>query len=321
MTRRFVNELAEQETIDQVFLLADKQLRTNRQGNMYLQLRLSDRSGALTAMLWNVTDRVTASFEPGDYVRVQGSTQSYNNALQVIARQVERVDRSEVDESEFTTVNSARIDELTKRLSDHLRGVNNYHLRALAESFLLDERFLEDFTAAPAGVKNHHAYRGGLLDHVVSLIEAARALAPCYPQLDTDMLVLGAFLHDVGKVRELTFDRELGYSDEGQLIGHIVIGVELLNAKIVDAEKLTGEDFPEELALRLKHMIVSHHGQLEYGSPTLPMTLEAVALHYLDNLDARMQSFGQLLREDSSSDSHWTVYQANIGRKLFKGGI
>lgn len=320
MSRRFIQELTEQEAIDEVFLLSDKQQRTNRQGSMYLQLRLTDRSGTLTGMLWNATDAVADGFEAGDYVRIRGTTQNYNNSLQMIVRHVERVPSEEVTESDFTTIDSAHIERQTERLRSHLQGLRNRYLRALAESFLMDQALVELLTSAPAGIKNHHAYRGGLLDHVVNMLDVAQAIAPCYPQLDLDLLKIGVFLHDLGKVKELSFEREFSYSDEGQLIGHIVLGVELLNEKMRETEQNLGEDVPEELRLRVKHMIVSHHGQYEFGSPTLPMTLEAIALHFLDNLDARMQSAGLLLREDVSGDSRWTSYQANVGRKLFKGG-
>jgi 3'-5' exoribonuclease len=185
----------------------------------------------------------------------------------------------------------------------------------------MDEAFMARFSAAPAGVKNHHAYRGGLLDHIVSLMELCNIVSPRYADLDGELLLMGAFLHDMGKIDELTYDRELGYSDEGQLIGHVVIAVGILNDKVRQAQQLSGEEFPKELLLRLQHMIVSHHGEYEFGSPKLPMTLEAVALHYLDNLDAKIYSIGQLMRDDVNTDSNWTPFQANLGRKLFKGGM
>jgi 3'-5' exoribonuclease len=172
---------------------------------------------------------------------------------------------------------------------------------------------------APAGTKNHHAYHGGLLEHIVSLMELVLRVAPCYPQIDRDMLLIGAFLHDLGKVDELSYDRGLAYTDEGQLIGHLIIAVEMLDRKIVEAETLSGEKMPAETVLRLKHLILSHHGEYAFGSPKLPMTLEAIALYCLDNLDAKINSFHQLIQEDPNTDSSWTVYQPNIERKLFKG--
>jgi len=175
------------------------------------------------------------------------------------------------------------------------------------------------FARAPAGVKNHHAYYGGLLEHVVNLMEVVLRISPCYPQIGRDLLLMGAFLHDVGKTDELAYERELAYTDEGQLIGHLVMAVGMLDAKVAEAEKLAGEPIPAEIVLRLKHMLVSHHGKYEFGSPKLPMTLEAVALYCLDNLDAKVNAFQQLLRDDPNVDSPWTGFNANLSRKLFKG--
>jgi len=314
-----MTQYADRESVDEVFLASEKQLRTNRQGNLYLQLRLSDRSGSVTAMMWNAGEKVYRSFDNGDYLRVQGTAQFYNGTLQMILNRVEKVDATEIDESDFITLGAADIDQLTGRLSEMLRAMKSYPLRNLAECFLVDEEFMARFSSASAGVKNHHAYRGGLLEHVISLMELTAVVAVRYPEIDSDLLLMGAFLHDIGKIRELTYERDLGYSDEGQLIGHLVIAVGMLDEKVREAEELSGEEFPEELLLRLKHMIVSHHGEYEFGSPKLPMTLEAIALHYLDNLDSKMYSVGQLIREDANTDSHWTPYQAHLGRKLFKG--
>jgi 3'-5' exoribonuclease len=197
--------------------------------------------------------------------------------------------------------------------------VQNPHLRNLAECFLADEEFMGKFITAPAGIKNHHAYRGGLLAHVVSLMEVCRVVAPRYPELDGDMLLIGAFLHDAGKIDELTYDTEFGYSDEGQLIGHVVMILSTVEDKVAESERMAGERFPPELMLRLKHLIISHHGEYQYGSPKLPMTLEAIALHLLDNLDAKLYSVAQIMKEDVGSESAWTSYNQSLGRKFFKG--
>jgi 3'-5' exoribonuclease len=317
--RRFVNQLAERENIDQVFLVADKQLRANRNGNLYLQLRLMDKTGSLTGMLWNANDQIFNSVQTGNYLRVAGTTQLYNGQLQMIVTRVEPADPRQVDEQDFVTVSTEEIDRLARRLSELLRGIRNVHLRNLAEVFLADEQFMAKFTTAPAGIKNHHAYRGGLLAHVVSLMEACCAIAPLYPELDGELLLMGAFLHDAGKIDELTYDREFGYSDEGQLIGHVVMAVSMLEDKIAEADRLSGEPMPRGLLLRLKHLIVSHHGEYEFGSPKLPMTLEAIALHLLDNLDAKLYSASQIMKEDAGGDSAWTSFNQALGRKFFKG--
>jgi 3'-5' exoribonuclease len=183
----------------------------------------------------------------------------------------------------------------------------------------MDEAFVHDFCHAPAGVRNHHAYLGGLLEHVVTLLDGADRILPSYPEVDRDLLLAGVFLHDIGKVRELSFGRAFGYTDEGQLIGHLVIGVEMLNEKVARVPDLTGEPFPVELLLRLKHMILSHHGTYEFGSPRLPMTPEAIALHQLDNLDAKVHSFTRDIREDRNNTSAWTPFNQSLQRRLFKG--
>ncbi|HID75680.1 MAG TPA: HD domain-containing protein [Planctomycetaceae bacterium] len=319
MGRRFVKELGQQESVDEVFLASGKQLRPNRNGNLYLQVELSDRTGAISARMWNATESLYRSFDNGDYVRVCGTTQLYQGSLQLIATRLTKVFPEEVREEDFVPLPSTALEKLVARLSELLRSLEDPQLKTLAECFLLDDQFMEQFARAPAGVKHHHAYQGGLLEHVVNLMEVANRVAPCYPQINRDLLLAGAFLHDIGKVSELSYQRELAYTDEGQLIGHLVMGVGLLDAKVREAERLSGEAFPEDLLLRLKHMIVSHHGQYEFGSPKLPMTLEALALYYLDSLDAKVFAFHQQLEDDPNVDSSWTCFHPTLGRKLFKG--
>ena len=319
MTRRYVNQLANGESVDDLFLVVDKQLRANRQGNLYLHLELRDKTGTVGARLWNATEDLARTFEPGDYLRVRAKVQVYQGALQVIVSHLDVADPSQLDPAEFLPQGSQDVARLTARLRQHLMGLSNPHLRALAECFLIDDDFLRKFTAAPAGIKVHHAYHGGLLEHVVTLMDAADAIARLYPGLDRDLLMAGAFLHDVGKVDELSYDRAFGYTDEGQLLGHLVMGVAMLREKVGRAVELTDEPFPTELRLRLEHMIVSHHGTQEFGSPKVPMTPEAVALHYLDTLDAKLHAVAREIRDDPGRESNWTPFHPGLGRRLFKG--
>jgi 3'-5' exoribonuclease len=319
MPRRYVNQLGEKEIVGQVFRASEKQLRPNRAGNLYLQVELSDRSGTIGARLWNASESIYRSFDNGDYVHVDGTTQLFQGTMQLIATRLVRVEPGEVNEEDFLPLGAVDIDRLEARLGEILRGIANPHLRNLAECFLIDEALMAKYTRAPAGIKHHHAYHGGLLEHGVNLMEVVLRIAPCYPKVDRDLLVMGAFLHDISKIDELSYEREFAYSDEGQLIGHLVMAVELLDAKIREAEELSGEAMPRELVLRLKHMIVSHHGEYEYGSPKLPMTLEAVALYCLDNLDAKLAAFGQQMHDDPNVGSPWTNYNPLLSRKLFKG--
>ena len=217
------------------------------------------------------------------------------------------------------TLSPAEIDRLANRLAEILRGLGDPHLRNLAECCLADDDFMRRFARSPAGVKNHHAYPGGLLEHVVNLMEITLRIADRYPAIDAELLLIGAFLHDIGKIEELNSEKGFTYTDAGQMLGHIVLAVSMLDAKLAQTAELSGEEFPAETALRLKHMIISHHGHYEFGAPKLPMTLEAIALHHLDNLDAKIHHFQQLIRDDASADSPWTQFHHNLNRKLYKG--
>ena len=279
MARRYVSQLRHQEPVDQVFMASEKQLRPNRAGNLYLQVDLSDRSGSIGARMWNASEQDYRCFENGDYVRVEGSTQLFQGSIQLIATHICKATPGDVDQDDFLILGSKDIDQLLGRMMEHLRRMSDPHLVNLAECFLMDDELVRKLTKAPAGVKNHHAYQGGLLEHVVGLMDLIQQVVPLYPQINPDLLMMGAFLHDIGKVDELSYERDLAYTDEGQLIGHLVIAVGMLDRKLRDAERLSGEPVPSESVLRLKHMIVSHHGEYEFGSPKLPMTVEAIALH------------------------------------------
>jgi 3'-5' exoribonuclease len=321
MGRRFVQQLQDGDSIEEVFLATDKQLRANRNGNLYLQLELRDRTGSISARLWNAGEHLFRSFEGGDFLLIKGKVQLFQGALQMILSHLERIDTEKVDLTDFLPHTEQDVSKLLERLRAVLLKLGNPHLRALVECFLMDDHLVREFCKAPAGVRNHHAYIGGLLEHVVTLLDAAERLLPIYPEVDRDLLLAGIFLHDIGKVRELSYGRAFAYSDEGQLVGHIVIGVEMLNEKVQRVPDLTGEPFPTELLLRLKHMILSHHGSYEFGSPRLPMTPEAIALHYLDNFDAKVHSFARDIREDRNQTSAWTPFNQSIQRRLYKGGI
>src|SRR5947207_6789524 len=321
MTRRFVTELADGEAVEDLFLVSDKQLRANRNGNLYIQVDLRDRSGVISARLWNAGEPLFRSFDVGDFVRARGKVQLFQGALQVILSGLEKVEPGSVELTDFLPHTTQDVGVLLQKLRDAVRKIGDPHLRALAECFLMDDAFVRDFCTVPAGVRNHHAYVGGLLEHVVTLLDAAERLLPLYPGVDRDLLLVGVFLHDAGKVRELTCKKAFAYTDEGQLIGHITIGVELATEKAAEAAKLTGEPFPAELLLRVKHMILSHHGQLDFGSPVVPMTPEAIFLATLDNLDAKVNTFTRDIREDRNATSAWTPYSQSLGRRLFKGAV
>jgi 3'-5' exoribonuclease len=319
MTRRYIKEFADGDTIDAVFLLADKQLRANRNANLYLLADLRDKTGTISARMWNVTEEATAYLNSGEFVQVKGKIQLYQGGLQMIATHIYPATTDGIDMADFLPKTERDVDRLITRLREILLSIRDPHLRALMECFLIDEQLMQGFCTAPAGIKAHHAYQGGLLEHVVTMLEVGQRIADLYPDLDSGLLLAGVFLHDIGKVRELSYENGFGYTDEGQLLGHMLIAVELLAAKIRETVQLTDEPFPEELAMRLKHMIVSHHGTYEFGSAKLPMTPEAIALHHIDNLDAKLHEFTRNINEDPNRLSHWTPFNSRLDRKLFKG--
>ncbi|GAB5403343.1 MAG: OB-fold nucleic acid binding domain-containing protein [Aureliella sp.] len=318
MQRQSIAQLQARENVDEIYRVADKQIRSNRQGNDYILLQLMDQTGQISGLRWNAGQSIYETFQKGDFLRVVGTTQLHNGMLQIIVRDFSPVEADQVDEADFSKARPAEVENLLEQLSSVLRSVTCPQLSRIVESYLTDDDLIESFKRAPAGVKTHHAYEGGLLRHVVDLIQIADAIAPRYPQLNRDLLIVGVFLHDLGKIVELNFGTEMSYSDPGQMLGHLVQGVVELQTRVDRMKAETGEAIPDEIVWRLQHMIVSHHGQLDHGSPKVPMTIEAIVLAYLDDMDAKVNAATELIEADRNSDSQWTSYHPTIGRKLYK---
>ena len=319
MSRRFVTDLKDGEVVDDVFLVSDKQLRANRNAALYLSVDLRDKTGMMNGRMWNVSEDSCSEIQSGGFVRARGKVQLFQGTLQLILTHCDPVSATGVDPVDFEQMSSLKIEQLLDQLRTVLLGFENTHLRTLMECFLVDESLLHSLAETPAGFKAHHAYPGGLLEHVVTLLKAAEKICEVYVELDLELLQAGVFLHDIGKTRELSCTSGFNYTDEGQLLGHLSIGVEMLTEKIRRVNELVSEPFPQELEWRLKHMILSHHGSYEFGSPRLPMTPEAMTLHMIDNLDAKLHEFNRAIQDDPNSGSHWTLYIPRLDRKIFKG--
>ena len=317
--RRSINQLKENEKISEIYVVSEKQLRPNKKGNLYLQFNLSDKTGTICGFLWDVTDAAACDFESGDYIRVDGTTQRFQGTLQFIATRLTKVDASSVDPSDFVRIQSVDVPKAQSRLRELLRSITNPSLRNLADCFLIDDAFIDVFSKTPAGIKLHHAYPGGLLEHSLQMMETAVRIADLYPVLQRDLLLMGAFLHDIGKVKELAFGNEMYYTDQGQLLGHSFLGVEILCEKIAKTEELSGEPFDTETTMLLKHMLISHHGTYENQCTKLPMSLEAVTLHFIDSIDSKISEFRKYILDDPNVGSLWTNYIPGIERKLYKG--
>ena len=318
MTRVLISQIQPQSSIDEVFRVADKQHRANRQGNMYLLLQLTDRSGSISGMRWNADARMYESFQKGDFLRIQGAAQLHNGQLQLIVNQFQLVDPATIDLEDFDQLDRGKVDRLWGELLVLIESLISPSAKAIAMAFYNDSDLANKFRMAPAGIKAHHAHAGGLLEHVVELMQIANLLATRYTHIDRDLLILGAMLHDIGKLEELLFEDEMSYSDPGQLIGHLVQGVQMLDRKIPVAEASLGEPISTKFIMRLQHLIVSHHGQLEHGSPRVPQTLEAIVLHAIDDMDAKVNAATDWIRADRNSDTPWTSFNPTIGRKFYK---
>ena len=317
-SRQSVSDLAHNETVDEVYLLADKQLRSNRNGDLYLLSQLRDRTGQISGLMWNVREDQANGLAPNSHVAVRGKAQNYQGQMQIILSHIETADSAQLNPDDFLPEQSAAAGEHLETLINRVRAFSHPDLRDLLLAILEDDELVAKLKAAPAGIKLHHAYPGGLIEHKAQLAALAACVASQYDEIDADLLVAGAILHDLGKVDELSYEATFGYTDSGQLLGHIVLGVQLLDRKIAQVEASREQPLDADLVLRLRHLVVSHHGSLEHGSPRLPQTPEAIALAGLDNLDARLNEALSLIRDDPNTDSRWTPFNPNMGRKLYK---
>jgi 3'-5' exoribonuclease len=315
MKSPFVSDLKPNQVITTTFLVHVKDVRQKKSGDPYLSLLLGDRTGDVDAKMWDNVAEVMETFERDDFVKVKGLLQVFQNRLQLTIHKMSRVLDGDVDFTDYFPASERDPEEMFAELRGIIAGIANPHLRALLETFMDDEPLARMYRIAPAAKQVHHAFLGGLIEHVLSLCCLARATAQHYKYVDLDLLLTGVILHDVGKVAELTYDRSFGYSSEGQLIGHIAIGLRFLHEKL---QRLP--DFPPKLRILVEHMILSHHGELEFGSPKLPQFPEALLLHHLDNLDSKMECMRALVAKDRLVEGYWTGYNASLERAVLKKG-
>jgi 3'-5' exoribonuclease len=293
------------------FVVVSKQVKPKKTGEPYLALTLGDRSGHIEAKMWdNVEDAINV-FEQDDFIKVKGLLNKYKTRFQITIHKLRRLQESEVDFADYLPKTTKDIGELWQTLAGVVATFQNPHLKALVEAFMDDPEIAEAYRTAPAAKSLHHACIGGLLDHVVSLFRSCDLVCRNYPQVNRDLLLTGAFLHDIGKIHELTYNRAFSYTTRGQLLGHMVIELEMLHTKIAQIR-----GFPDELKLLVEHLIISHHGEYEFGSPKLPMFPEALMLHYLDDLDSKMESMRAHFAREVGTDGSWTGYNSSLGRPL-----
>ncbi|MGC2446657.1 MAG: OB-fold nucleic acid binding domain-containing protein [Candidatus Sulfotelmatobacter sp.] len=313
MKEFFICDCLQQENkvITSSFVVASKQVKPKKNGEPYLALVLADRTGQIEAKMWDNVEEFIAAFEQDDFLKIKGLINKYKNRFQLTIHKLRRMGEAEIDYTDYLPKTTKDIGELWRTLADFVGTFQNPHLKALVESFMADPEIAERYRNAPAAKTLHHAYIGGLLDHVVSLFRSCDLMSRNYPQINRDLLLTGAFLHDIGKIDELTYKRSFSYTTRGQLLGHMIIELEMLQAKLA---KLP--DFPPELKTLLEHLIISHHGQYDFGSPKLPMFPEALMLHYLDDLDSKMEAMRAHFEREGELEGPWTSYNPSLGRPL-----
>jgi 3'-5' exoribonuclease len=287
MKEIYVSDLAkfENQPIISYFAVTLKQLRGRKDGGQYLALALGDRTGQIESRMWENFNGALGEFEQGDIIKVKAEVCRYNGRLQLNLEKIRRAVAEEIILSDYLPQTEFDIDELWAKLNGCIESFTNVHLKALLRCFLEDEEIARALRQAPAAKNLHHAWLGGLLEHIVSLLAICDSTAKHYPEINRDLLLTGAILHDIGKLEELSWGTNFDYTLSGQMLGHITLGIRMIEKKVAGLA-----DFPSDLRVLVEHLVLSHHGKLEFGSPKLPMIPEAIVLHYLDDLDAKMHT-------------------------------
>jgi 3'-5' exoribonuclease len=310
---QYVSSLKPGETVDDVFVLSEKSLSQKKDGKNYLNLTFMDRTGTLKGVLWENVEDTVDRISAGDYVQVKGSVSEYRGTLQLVVRTVIRSAAENVEPADFLPVTTRNIDAMFEKLLQITDTLKTPCFHDLFKLFWADTEMVRLFKAAPAAKKMHHAYIGGLLEHTLSMAILVDRLAGHYTGVDRDLLLTGAILHDIGKIREFEFSSYIDYTSEGRLLSHIVIGLQIIDEKM----KLI-KDFPEEQAVLLKHLVVSHHGVKEFGSPELPKTIEAVLLNHIDEIDSKVKGIREFMASEDPNAS-WTSFHKLMNRHFYMG--
>ena len=319
MPRLFLRDAQPGDTFKDVYVLTNKQFATASSGKPYLKAFVGDRTASLTARWWSCPREVFDDLPDGGFVLIQGRVENYQNNLQVVIEAAWPPKPDSFKTDDLIAHTSRDIPQMFDRLAAILGTIANRHLRAIIDAYLADRDLMADFRHAPAAQTFHHAFLGGLLEHTLNSVEVAEAVCPFYPGLNRDLVVAGIFLHDIAKTWELTYDTAFGYSDAGHLVGHIVKAAMWVDDKRRAAERKLNEPVPQILVDVLQHIILSHHGEHEYGSPKLPMTPEAIVVHMIENMDAKLMM--ALAATRGPGGGVWTEYMKAFGGKMFRPDV
>lgn len=319
MAHKFISEVNPGEPVNDIYMVRDPILRSTTKGDLYIAMFLSDRTGQLNGRMWQATELVYKSLPKPGFVHVKGRSELYQNNLQIVINTVTPIDPSKVNVDDFLARTSKDVGQMAAEVKEMVAGIHNATLKALTQAFLADKDLMDKFYTAPGGMKMHHDCIGGLLEHTHNMLRVAQAILPLYPHVQSDLVLAGILLHDMGKTEELAYDMAFSYTDSGQLIGHITKTMLMIHRK-ADALRREGADIDAETLDALGHIILSHHGQFEYGSPKLPATCEAFMVYYLDDLDAKMNQVNSAI-DSELSDSNWTAWQGSLQTRLYRKRI
>ena len=315
MKKQFINSIKTGDIVDDIFVLSEKNLAQKKDGNNFLNISLSDKTGIIKGVVWNNVDQISAKISAGDFAGVKGKVTEYRGSLQLVIKNIEACSADSIDPSDYLPESKFNRDDMFERLLKFTETIETLYLKNLLEAFWNDDEFVFKFKRAPAAKKMHHAYIGGLIEHTLSMARLADKIAEHYQYIgiDRDILITGAILHDIGKISEFDYKVKIDYSDEGRLLNHIVIGVQMIEEKLRNIK-----NFPEEQALLIKHMIVSHHGTRDFGSPEPPKTIEAVLLNYIDEIDSKVNGIREFIDREDPGEK-WTSFHRLLERFFYIG--
>jgi 3'-5' exoribonuclease len=311
MAHIFINEIQAGATIDGVYMISQPILRSTTRGDMYIAMFVSDKTGRVNGRIWQATEQLCNSLPKEGFVHIKGRSELYQNAMQIVGDRVTAVPAEKVDINDYLPQTQKDIRQMFEETVKIVSEIKNPFLKALVGEFIKDNELMKNFCKAPGGTANHHSFIGGLLEHTHNMLNVAKAMLPFYPQLQSDLVLAGIFLHDMGKTEELSYDMAFGYTDSGQLLGHITLTINMVE------EKAAAIEVDKEILESLEHIILSHHGEYEYGSPKLPMTAEAFLISYLDNIDAKINQVTEKI-ENEPGESNWTGFVKSLESKLYR---
>jgi 3'-5' exoribonuclease len=319
MEHKFINKIEPGETIDDIYMVREPILRSTTRGDLYIAMFLSDRTGQMNGRMWQATEAAYKALPKPGFIHIHGRSELYQNKLQIVVNNISIVDAGQVLLEDFLARTDKDTDKMFEEIKKTVGRIKNPHLKTLVEEFLADNELMENFCNAPGGTALHHNYLGGLLEHTHNMLRVAVAILPLYPKVQSDLVLAGIFLHDMGKTEELSYDMAFSYTDSGQLIGHIVKTILMVNQK-ADALRAKGTQIEQTVIDALGHIILSHHGQYDFGSPKLPATPEAFLVYYIDDLDAKVNQVTMAI-DNEPGDSNWTAWKNALQTRLYRKRI